>query len=765
MSRSKFKIFSLSSLFLGAALTVVGIASKHRWLILPGMTGLGTGATLAYKARKIEDKAEGSDNQQISIPSSSDIVQDSAVENDLSAQEAIFEIPQSRTFSEDLEIFPTEALPHQETITQIENSPVETSAPPHETKQVQAESGNILEIDSPTIEEIEQPPISEDANIREITSEQDQRSNSVTSTSDPECSLKNPKIVCKDGKILLDLRSKDRDASDLVPMMFRAQSKGRCSLQYISSPKDFKKTDLSEWRKELLLPHDRSSSRNNNDQQPGVDQENRQFKVKFPFRLFSNSGQDSILRPVFKNGIPFIPGSSIKGIFRRACNDIDEELATLYCGDEKKPGILRFHGTYPTDETWKERIIDVCHPQEKKQLGIRQSEEDEGAKALVSLYQPEMIFEFSSESTEIDWEQVEAILQKALNKGIGGKTSSGYGLGGYVENHEFDTSDCSYPIKLNLKGIGVNSKLLTGESEFRQNLFKAVLRGHTNRLLGGVCASEKVVTSIVNRLFGSVENPAIVRIFWNSSNADSNAYTTPIYNVEGILHLAAASKDDLDFVGNVLKFSYVMGGFGKSWRRIWHKKFFKNYQKQFSIGCHWESTNIWEPSNVKVICSATLKQFLDTLYQECKMYCCIRSHPGRLSSWRESWNPECVSVFSAITTESKAVHLFHDNHFKLTPAIGGRTQEGAPTYTSSVWHRMLPVDADSEGKHQYLEIVTLFHQLREPWNTNLCLFTEALETNGLHHTWGKSKTELNCEQKDVEKNPRPKPRKQKNIPT
>jgi CRISPR-associated protein Cmr6 len=164
--------------------------------------------------------------------------------------------------------------------------------------------------------------------------------------------------------------------------------------------------------------------------------------------------------------------------------------------------------------------------------------------------------------------------------------------------------------------------------------------------------------------------------------------------------------------------------------------------------------------------SEELRKFLENLYQDCKTYCKKpNSQFGESLPWREAWNPKYVTVYSAITTESKAVCLFHNQTFNLTPAIGGKNREGAPEYTSSVWHRMLPINADPMGNPQYLEIVTLFHQLREPWNRKLYPFIEALEKNGLNYTWGKSRTEINCEHKDVEENARPKPKKQKNIPT
>ena len=94
-----------------------------------------------------------------------------------------------------------------------------------------------------------------------------------------------------------------------VPMMYRAQIGGRCSLQFAG-----KNDDLEAWRNEWIYPQ--------KNQQPlyqyrepllGKNGKFYRIKIDFPFRVFSNCGQDSILRPVLgKNAIPFIPGSSIK---------------------------------------------------------------------------------------------------------------------------------------------------------------------------------------------------------------------------------------------------------------------------------------------------------------------------------------------------------------------------------------------------------------------------------------------------------------------
>lgn len=277
------------------------------------------------------------------------------------------------------------------------------------------------------------------------------------------------------------------------------------------------------------------------------------------------------------------------------------------------------------------------------------------------------------------------------------------------------------------------------EPEFRPNLFKATLRGHVRRLLGGVCNNKDAVKGAEDRLFGSSTSPGRVQIVWESQTESYNTkVSNPTYETEGILHINAP-QSSLEFLELVLKFAFSMGGFGKSWRRVFHKKFYPQYPKLrqgLHIGCHWECPDSdWV--NIKTI--AHLQKFLDDLYQ----ICCDRlgSNPPQPTNWREAWHPTRVAVYSQVVTQSKVVTLFHDDIFKETPAIGGKNKDDKrPTFVSSVWHRMLPIGSD-----RYLEIVTLFHGDRSPWQhtakgDQLLQFTKQLKSSGLDFTWGQEPT-------------------------
>lgn len=520
---------------------------------------------------------------------------------------------------------------------------------------------------------------------------------------------------------------------DDIPMMYRAQFSGRCNLMYAAQG-----NDLDKWKTQWLNTSNRGHQYQYEEVEAESQREIYSFEVKFPYRVLSNSGQDSILRPVIDaRGIPIIPGSSIKGMLRRLClvrqlSQQDKDLIYNYCGTQENPGTIRFHGAYPIGD-WGNKMIDVVHPQQERQV-----ERNVGTSAspLISLFEPTLLFEFSSPCTDINWAVFKELFDKALAQGLGGKTSSGYG---FAKPPTFITQgSASYEAAkhFSLQGDGVSSVLLTGQPEFRPHLFKATLRGHLRRLLAGVSSNQQLVESEVNRLFGSTDNEGVIQVFWEDQSPPSsfNENDRPTtFNATGILHISAnqrARSSDLDFIEHVLKFAYIMGGFGKSWRRVWHKKFYSSYRK-FAIGCHWQCPtllNLIENPN-------KLRAFLDGLHGYCQtIYGC---NPVKSLPWREAWSPQNTAVFCKITNHSQAVKLFHDySAFKTTPAIGGRNRVGSPTSVSSVWHRMLPIDESS----RYLEIVTLFYADRRSWSHNgtdqLSPFIQQLRGFGMTQAWG-----------------------------
>ena len=561
---------------------------------------------------------------------------------------------------------------------------------------------------------------------------------------------------------ITDLKTHEYSNPEQVPRMYRAQVEGRCSLQFAGD----RDQDVQNWVAEWVDPiSDRHPEPRYQRQEPqlGWDGSVYRLKIEFPWRVCSNCGTDSILRPVLgKDGIPFFPGSSIKGLFRQLLNSdrfdsITKQKIKEYCGDEEKMGRLRFHGAYPigdwastqivTDQQTgtqeaRYRMVDVLHPQQSSQV---EGSGKASAYTLITLFAPSLVFELShvDSCTEDEWQAIAGLLRRALSQGIGGKTSTGYGL--WVIPKQ-------YARQFRLKGVGVSSLLRNNEPEFRLNTFKACLRGHASRLLAGVSGDSNFVKKQIETLFGHTGAPGYVQLYWdwkpkNLEITKQGRENTAVYRVKGDLNLdidrkQVSSESDykkhLTFMELVFKFAYVMGGFGKSWRRIWHKgpetwekefpSFLPSYKTR-AIGCHWQYTDSFELEAIQT--RKDVEDFLKTAYEQVQNYISV-TQTQCVQSWRESWNLKRVSVFcSEPVIQSSVIEMFHkdDAHpFKTTPAIcgkskairqvHGRNKEVLAFHFSSVWHRMLPIGQDNAGRKRYLEIVTVFHGDRSPWRRN-----------------------------------------------
>jgi CRISPR-associated protein Cmr6 len=267
-------------------------------------------------------------------------------------------------------------------------------------------------------------------------------------------------------------------------------------------------------------------------------------------------------------------------------------------------------------------------------------------------------------------------------------------------------------------------------------MFKGSLRSHISRLLAGASANRSNVESQVQSLFQldqeATNSDNLLRFFWESSGTVRHPLNPKgrnhRYETRGVLHLYAPSTSS-EFINYALKFAYAMGGFGKSWRRTSHLKFMTDYDKdKFAIGCHWETT---DQEWLGISCIEDLSTLLDNVHRSAKQ---LMSSSAYIHNWREAWHPSNVEVYAVNTSESQIIHLFHNEIFKFTPAVGGKAVgDSRPTAVSSVWHRMLPID---HGK--YLEIVTVFKQGN--WNHSnegniRQRFLQQLTNSGLSKIW------------------------------
>ena len=532
------------------------------------------------------------------------------------------------------------------------------------------------------------------------------------------------------------------DAAKKVPLMFQAQTKGRCQIQYIDDQarKEKRSQQAERWAEQWI---DKAYP---NPPIFGDQVQTRSYSISW--RFVTNSGQDDgVIRPVIgARGWPFYPGSSMKGIFRRACTI---EQAQCYCGKDIKPGdfqpgILRFHGGYPTSDTWQENLVDIVHPQQDWQ--VKDDKKSAGAFVQISLYKPELIFGISSTIPQEakEWETIWNIWEKALSTGIGCRVSAGYGQ---PQQH---TGELIYRIQI--QGQGQASKLLNGSGEFRPNIFRAALRGHALRIFGGLTDAD-TADRLVETLFGGVrshqEKFGLLSMTFRETDLEleefgQRSYTTPTYKVKGYLtwlltqNLGDTEREALQkLVKALTRFAMLLGGFGKSWRRADHRLFLPEYYDQEDpkplIGCHWEWLGTKSLiQDVRVRKLEQVSQFIEEVRQAAANWMQLQGiTPDRhnYAPWREAWHPETVQVWGRLADEAEdceAIRWLHSPYREAIPRA--KISEGS-IYCSSVtgkvgqigklWHRMYPVvrllqDPKKPNQpmpkktNQYLELLTFF---------------------------------------------------------
>ncbi|MGF1479975.1 MAG: RAMP superfamily CRISPR-associated protein [Cyanophyceae cyanobacterium] len=492
--------------------------------------------------------------------------------------------------------------------------------------------------------------------------------------------------------------------ADKVPLMFQAQTEGRCQLQYAASE------DAQRWASEWI-----EKAESYPRQWSGI--QSRTYTLSW--RFVTNGGQDDgIIRPVIGAfGLPYYPGSSMKGAFREACQQLHPEKVDDYCGNAEKPGILRFHGGYPTDDRWQENLVDVVHPQQGWQVKTNDTSNKprgESAFALISLYKPEFEFGISSTSSleAAEWKTIWDIWELAISVGLGCRVSAGYG------QPKQQKRDILY--RAHLIGQGLASTLLDGESEFRPNIFKATLRGHALRIFGGL-TDAATAEKLVETLFGGVTERATVGLLamnWNEFSLAlkpfDEGYGEPTYAVEGVLRwfltqsLPSEERKALQkLVKNLTSFAMLLGGFGKSWRRADHRLFYPEYYEDKEIkpliGCHWQwGKRSQIPYNV-VRQLATVGDFIDNVRDSAQewMQCQgLTSTPNNYANWREAWHPNQVQVWGReadSAEDSEAIDWFHGPYQKAYRDLG--IAEGSIYHTaitgrvnqiSRLWNRMYP---------------------------------------------------------------------------
>lgn len=567
------------------------------------------------------------------------------------------------------------------------------------------------------------------------------------------------------------------DAAKLVPLMFQAQIKGRSQLQYINpdAKKQGEDQDSQKWASQWTEKTHPHSPLDNNVSA-------RTYKMQW--RFVTNGGQyEGIIFPALGAfGLPFYPGSSMKGAFYQACTEEQKQRYRLTKKDDE-PSLLRFHGGYPVND-WTQDLVDIVHPQQKWQVKHAKTREKPGGEtgfALISLCQPVIQFGISSLLPETNWEEIWTIWEKALGYGIGCRTSSGYGFP-KERLKESGEVDCQIPIQGEvlyrgwLKGEGQLPKLIDGTSEFRPNIFRASLRGHALRIFGGL-TDNKTAEKLVENLFGGVEDGGtqglLTCVFQMSSLEEKSfgdGHDEPTYKVAGELlwllmpprQLDATKKETLQkLLQAFMRFAILFGGFGKSWRRADHRRFYPEYyesQRKPLIGCHWQWDKISLRNAARVLSLNQVGPFIDEVRQIATQWMQLHKvepNQRQYSEWREVWHPKNVQVWGRLADgadECVAVEWLHKPYQKANrqfkqaeKSIKKTSVTGSINQIGRLWHRMYPVvkpvdDPKNPGKKiakltpKYLELLTIF-----PDGSDACEdFLDFLssEPEGFRRLWG-----------------------------
>lgn len=561
------------------------------------------------------------------------------------------------------------------------------------------------------------------------------------------------------------------DAFKKVPMMFQAQTNGRCQLQRLiperkqqAEPQDAE-IWAEEWTSETYPVA------------PIFEEPVKTQEYSISWRFVTNSGQDDgVIRPVIgASGYPFYPGSSMKGAFRQACKRLFSNRLGRYCGQEVargdfSPGILRFHGGYPIDKSWTDDLVDLVHPQQQRQV---MDSSKTSAFIQISLYQPTIQFGISAseELDESEWNEIWQIWEVALSRGIGCRVSAGYGHRDQLKG------DLLYPPHM-LKGQGMASKRLDNSGEFRPNIFRAAVRGHALRIFGGLTNAETAKAE-VEKLFGGVSGKGVWGLLMmnfvtknlNETMFGSGQWEVPSYKVEGelgwLLSYPIPEVERLTALRNLVihlnQFAMIFGGFGKSWRRADHRLFYEEYYEQNNnrkplIGCQWQWSGRSLSRDIGVRKLEHISKFLDSLQQAARTWLelqGVKISTNYALNWRESWHKDKVQIWGRIAEDkdaSDAIHWLHQPYQNRDTAsripelsIKRSSVTGQMGQIGRLWHRMYPIvqmvaDPNDPTKKkpkttpQYIELLTIF-----PDDSDECVdFLDFLaDGNRFKQLWGK----------------------------
>lgn len=552
----------------------------------------------------------------------------------------------------------------------------------------------------------------------------------------------------------------NRDEYDAIPMEYRAQVRNRCQRHYVETkPKGAPsswRSNIQKWHDEWLLGINRSANQRSitsDSAHPDILIQ----EIEVDWRLVTNSGVDEgFIRPVINSrGYPIIPGSSIKGLFRKQWLRQGLPAAQLesLCGSSvnSKPlhqGLLRFHAVQIMDLSCLERSLDITHSQENWQLGTiaDQSKNERKAIGLVSLWKPKLLITISSQPESVapeQWQIISKVLHQSLGAGLGGRTAAGYGR---IRN----TTVYKEVFSCELQGQGIAPKLLdvNGTSEFRPVSFRASIRGMAMRLFAGLLPAQQA-TKQVERLFGSLNGPTVGLLACHFQESAPISLGIPVgprdknygfgrwefqppvvMNLKGslaweLVKPCAYRQELSELIAALHGLVMSLGGFSKGWRRVDHRLFplyqHQSYYAKTPIGCHWDWIRVpKEQAWIQVKSKAGLEELIEKARQCASDWLATQGITLSLpsgkcpSSWREVIHPQKMFIWARQAESHEdcmAIDWFHldriksgnpairDVRFKGTALTG---QSRYPSRIGHIWHRMLPLHLETGDAYELI---------------------------------------------------------------
>lgn len=215
-----------------------------------------------------------------------------------------------------------------------------------------------------------------------------------------------------------------------------------------------------------------------------------------------------------------------------------------------------------------------------------------------------------------------------------------------------------------------------------------------------------------------------------NSNGKTFTATLSLYDLdEGFLTIFLMKNFAQDFrkklgafAQALIEFSILVGGFGKSWRRIHHNIFYGSYlsaKDKPMIGSYWRFNDSSSRYYIAVN-NDNLQEITDFLsnLRERIIKPWVSESGRRLSAtpadWRESWHTERVQIWGRIAkdkSDSHAVYWFHGNYLG-NQSIKGTTLTGSLNRIGRIWHNMYPRYVIKNGKltltREYIELLIIF---------------------------------------------------------